>query len=144
MKKILLVCIAILASISTAFAYKIGDIIEVAGAKGVVFEITSDGQHGKVISVTDGECNWEAAKQWCVSYGKGWRMPSKDELSKIKDAPYRINNSLEEKGYAIMMFSYLSSTEAGSGHALYVDIFSGDIDYDAKSKNHYVRAVCSF
>ena len=64
--------------------------------------------------------------------------------SKIKDAPARINLALEEKGYAIMMFSHWSSTEAGSGHALYVDIFSGDIDYDAKSNNHHVRAVCSF
>lgn len=43
----------------TGDTYRIGDIIRINGAEGVVFEVTDGGKHGKVISVREAEnLNW--------------------------------------------------------------------------------------
>ena len=47
MKRLLLTCAALIMFTATAFAYKVGDIIMVGGEMGVVFVVTTDGQHGK-------------------------------------------------------------------------------------------------
>lgn len=148
MKRFLLTCVALLAFTTTAFAYKVGDIIMVGGEMGIVYAVTSDGQHGKAVSVMQGEGKWEAAKQWCAQYGIGWRLPSKDELVVISRKSDVLNPILRANGYTAMssMTAYCcwSSTEYDSNYAWIVgmnDSSTGNLD---KSANVYVRAVSAF
>ena len=81
MKKIfILICTLFIAANVSAQTRKVGDIIMVNGELGVVFAVTTDGQHGKAMSVSETECNWDKAKKWCADLGGGWRLPTKDEL----------------------------------------------------------------
>lgn len=101
MKKILIViCILF----STAFASaqqtrNVGDIMMVNGEFGVVFAVTTDGQHGKVLCVTSSKCSWGNAKSWCLQVGNKWRLPTKDELRIIYHRKNLLDTSLEAAGY---------------------------------------------
>lgn len=144
MKRFLLTCVALLAFTTTAFAYKVGDIIMVGGEMGIVYAVTSDGQHGKVVSVTRGQCSWEAAKQWCAQYGRGWRLPSKDELVVISRKRDVLNPILEANGYTALSGWHWSSTESNEFCAWYVNMYSGNTYGSSKNDYIYVRAVSAF
>ena len=95
MKRLLLTCAALIIFTATAFAYKVGDIIMVGGEMGVVFAVTTDGQHGKAMSISQTTCSWERAKTWCAQYGRGWRLPKIDELKIIhnkKNSSFCVRN----------------------------------------------------
>ena len=49
---------------SVVTAYKIGDIYDVGGKQGVVFEVTPDGKHGKIVSLDEKKFRWCSAKQY--------------------------------------------------------------------------------
>lgn len=145
MQRFLLTCVALLAFTTTAFAYKVGDIIMVGGEMGIVYAVTSDGQHGKVVSVTQGQCSWEAAKQWCVQYGRGWRLPSKDELVVISRKRDVLNPILEANGYTDLYGGWhWSSTESNEFFAWYVSMRNGSTYDTSKNDYLYVRAVSAF
>lgn len=145
MKRFLLTCVALLAFTTTAFAYKVGDIIMVGGEKGIVYAVTSDGQHGKVVSVTQGEaCKWEEAKQWCAQYGRGWRLPSKDELVVICKKSDVLNPILKANGYNALSGWCWSSTEYDSDRAWGVGMHVGYTGHFNKYNDNYVRAVSAF
>jgi len=144
MKRFLLTCIALLAFTTTAFAYKVGDIIMVGGEMGIVYTVTSDGQHGKVMSVMQGEGTWEVAKHWCAQYGSGWRLPSKDELLVIYRKKDVLNPILKANGYNALSGWCWSSTEVNSYRAWDVDLYDGYTFNYRKSFSHYVRAVSAF
>ena len=121
MKKFLLICVALLTFTTTAFAYKIGDIIVVGGEMGIVYAVTTDGQHGKVVSVTNsGHGNWDRANQWCAQYGKGWRMPSSSELNVIYKKREILNPILEENGFRPFVNYCWSSTENDDPNLIWV------------------------
>lgn len=93
-------------TVKNAKTYKIGDIVEFGGEKGIVFWLTEDETGGKAVSFKetvgllwstsdfncnansedDGEANTEKIKQvglnyhpaakWCVDLGDGWYMPA--------------------------------------------------------------------
>ena len=145
MKRFLLTCVALLAFTTTAFAYKVGDIIMVGGEMGIVYAVTSDGQHGKVVSVTQGQCSWEAAKQWCAQYGRGWRLPSKDELVVISRKKFDLSPILNANGYTALSGWCWSSTEYDSDRAWGVRMGDEDASRSTTSNfNFYVRAVSAF
>lgn len=144
MKRILLTCAALIIFTATAFAYKVGDIIMVGGEMGVVFAVTTDGQHGKAMSVSQTECNWEQAKAWCTQYGRGWRLPKKDELKIIYSKNETLNSALTANGYKVLDTWYWSSEEYDSNHAWYVYMFDGETTFGYKSLNFFVRAVSAF
>lgn len=145
MKRFLLTCVALLAFTTTAFAYKVGDIIVVGGEMGIVYAVTSDGWHGKVVSVTrGGECNWEAAKQWCAQYGRGWRLPSKEELLVIYRKKGVLDPILRANGYTELSGWHWSSTEWSSNSAWSVNMYYGDTSGGSKDYYYYVLAVSAF
>ena len=144
MKRFLLTCVALLAFTTTAFAYKVGDIIMVDGAMGIVYAVTSDGQHGKAVSVMEGHGTWEAAKQWCAQYGRDWRLPSKDELLVIYRKKGVLNPILRANGYTQLSDWCWSSTEYDTKRAWYVYINHGYTSIDLKYSRNYVRAVSAF
>jgi len=77
--------------------------------------------------------NWDDAKRVCESLGKGWRLPTKDELNLI----YKNKNIIGNYSN-----SYWGSDEYDSDHAWSKGFFNGFRDgYFDKSNLIYVRAV---
>lgn len=145
MKRLLLTCAALIIFTATAFAYKVGDIIMVGGEMGVVFAVTTDGQHGKVMSVSQTKCSWEQAKAWCAQYGRGWRLPKIDELKVIYNKKEALNSALSANGYEVVSGGYWSSEEYGSDYAWGVGMRIGSPDHvDKNSYTFSVRAVSAF
>ena len=64
---------------------KIGDIYEANGKRGVVFAVSKDGKHGRILSLEQTKCKWDEAKQWCSELGEGWRLPTAKELKMISE-----------------------------------------------------------
>ena len=137
MKRILLTCAALIIFTATAFAYKVGDIIMVGGEMGVVFVVTTDGQHGKAMSVSQTKCNWVQAKTWCTQYGRGWRLPKIDELKVISNKKVALNSALTANGYEVLSGYYWSSEEEWR-------VFIGDGNDNYNYDTTYVRAVSAF
>ena len=70
--------------VSQTKIWKVGDIYNVNGIKGIVFVVSSNGQHGRIVSLDElNKVSWYSAKQWCESYGEGWRLPTLQELELI-------------------------------------------------------------
>ena len=78
--------------------YKIGDVVMVDGELGVVFAVTTDGQHGKVVSVPETICGFDKAAAWCSNLGSSWRLPTRDELRIMHMHRKVINSSLSKNG----------------------------------------------
>jgi hypothetical protein len=151
MKRFLIVCVALLAFTATAFAYRVGDVITVRGAKGVVFAVSSDGQHGKVVSVFEAGRDWKQAKAWCSKYGQGWRLPNKKEMMLIYKKIAILNQSLSAYGYSTLGYDrdYWALGESGSNDAWLVGGLSGGVageasDLDMCWDGFRVRAVTVF
>ena len=76
--------------------YMVGDVIK-KSLTGVVFEST--GYKAKLISMSGPSdyLHWNEANQWCKSYG--WRMPTKEEMSKVLKVQSSINIVFNEYQY---------------------------------------------
>lgn len=83
MKK-LLIFIGVLFAVSTLSAqtYKVGDIYDVDGKKGVVFEVSEDGKHGKIIAdgMVSEKMTWDKAMEYGRQLKDGWYIPSYEEM----------------------------------------------------------------
>lgn len=125
---------------------RVGDIVVVAGEMGVVFAVTSDGRHGKVMSVADTKNNWGNAKKWCSQYGNGWRLPTKDELRIMYRNKRTINSALEDGGYTELRANYHWSSESKDNYSAWtVGLHDGIARNSSKvGINHCVRAVAVF
>ena len=149
MKRLLLTCAALIIFTATAFAYKVGDIIMVGGEMGVVFAVTTDGQHGKAMSISQTTCSWERAKTWCAQYGRGWRLPKIDELKVISNKKATLNSVLSANGYEKLVDDqlghYWSSEECELGRARHVRVYDGSTGTEPKYNDSFlVRAVSAF
>ncbi|MBE6310991.1 MAG: TIR domain-containing protein [Bacteroidales bacterium] len=77
--------------------YKVGDLYDENGKKGVVFEISADGKHGKIVSLIEGaEMEWRsydgyANIQWGLDFnsgeGCGDRQNGYVNMQKIQEIP---------------------------------------------------------
>ena len=124
---------------------RVGDVIMVNGELGVVFDVTANGRHGKVMSVSETKCNWNDAKDWCVSFGPAWRLPTKDELKEIYRNKDAINSVLSANDYTTLMDTlYWSSGIISESFVWYVSMRDGYTYNGCKSFNGYVRAVSAF
>jgi hypothetical protein len=83
--KIMLLCALFAFSLSSiAQDIKIGDVIQINGEVGVVFAISKDGMHGRLLSLEEsGGLTWNSAEEWCSELGEGWRLPTLRELKMI-------------------------------------------------------------
>lgn len=159
MKKLLILVCALFALSATSFAQKkwqIGDIYDVDGTKGIVFAVTEDGAHGRILSFDQLiDCSWDEAKQWCSELGEGWRLPTVQELHIIgiirKDLVF--NQALLFAGAQPILWGeyyYWSGKEYDSEKAWMVVMFEGGYDYPGKKSDDYsndgdlARAVFAF
>jgi hypothetical protein len=133
--------------------YSIGDLVNIGGADGIVFSVTAGGYHGKAMSVSQRRGEWYEANAWCKQYGKGWGLPSSDELMMIYKEVNTLNSSLQAKGYTLLSDTYYWSSEKTSrvvnGYVSYkyrnaVLIFVGYSRNKETDENCNMRAVISF
>ena len=128
--------------------YKIGDYYDNNNRQGVVFAVTPDGKHGKMVSINQasGEKSWSGAKSWCSSLGGGWRLPTKEELLVIYRNKGVLNAVLIAMGDKISDSWHWSSSEHSNSDdcAWIVLMYDGDTLNDLKYRNNYVRAVSAF
>ena len=130
---------------STYKTYKVGDYYDAEGKQGVVFAVTSDGRHGKIVSLTDlGQMSWDAAEAKCHSLGASWRLPTQDELLAIYKIKSVIDSTLSAVGDRIDTQYYWSSIIYDSSRAWRVSMYDGNTYNGLKDRNYYVRAVSAF
>lgn len=123
--------------------YKVGDLYKENGKKGVVFAVSSDGKHGKIISLykSSSPQTWGDAKSWCNRQGYGWYLPTKAELMLAFQERDILNRTLSAIGDELNE-KYWSSTESNQQRAWFV-YANGSYDC-AKRFTNYVRAVYAF
>lgn len=130
--------------------WKVGDYYDVDGKQGVVFVVTSGGEHGKIVCLRElGRISWDTAKSKCAELGTGWYLPSKDELESMYKAKSKITPTLLAVGDPLEAGIYWSSTEYDktlydNAFAWFVDMRDGDTYRNFKDLGNYVRAVSTF
>lgn len=143
----LLVALFALFATMTASAqqpWKVGDYYDVDGKQGVVFDVTPDGQHGKIVCLRDlGNGSWNIAKSWCAKLGTGWYLPSIDELESMYKVKSEINPTLLAVGDPLES-SYWSSTAYGSYSSWIFFMRYGSTSYNRDYTSYCVRAVSAF
>ena len=125
--------------------YKVGDYYDANGKQGVVFVVTPDGKHGKIVGLNNlGRMKWDDAIAACRNLGNGWRLPSKEELLAIYKVKSTLNSTLAAVGDELPSVSHWSSTEYNSDCAWFVYMNAGRTYDGSKNDNRYVRAVSAF
>ncbi len=131
-----------------ARTWKIGDIYDVNGVKGVVFILSADRQHGTLLSFTQTYDDWDDAEAWCASLGEGWTLPSRDELKYLNLAFNKISEVLEREGYEWLQRGEYWTRECYDGYtagATYVsDRSINHHTYNKYNTQCRVRAVRKF
>lgn len=89
--------------------------------------------NGLEVSNNLGWMTWHEAVEFCKKLGKGWRLPTKDELN------FLYENKEEIGGFAVNY--YWSSTEDDVNGAWLQNFYSGSQVNLSKNINGYVRAV---
>lgn len=125
-------------------SYSIGDVfVDYNGNKGVVFEISDNGLHGKAVSMSETASQWHAE----LSQDK-WVVPNVDELKTLVSNRKSLNNKLLLEGGSPLKESkdYWTSTEMGEHSATTVGLFNGQIESSIlpKSEKCCVRLVKYF
>lgn len=126
--------------------YKIGEIYDKDGMKGVVFSVDTNeeyGKHGKIIALHDAfkKMQWNNAISYCKELNYNWRLPSKNELLEIYANKHIINKALSSP---LQNDWYWSADEINLYEALRVSIYGGGVyEYD-KTLYNYVRAIANF
>ena len=99
--------------------YNVGDIVEAAGQKGVVFSI----ENGvKAVSVAELNLNgktWQNAIDWATELGEGWSLASMEDLNAIYDLRCELNDVLEADNAENALF------------------WEGDVYYQKNGQNFY-------
>ena len=80
--------------------------------------------------------NWKDAKAACAKLGKGWRLPTKDELNLLYINKDKIGGFANDY--------YWSSAGYNNGDAWLQDFNNGGQFYSNKYSRYYVRAVRAF
>ena len=124
---------------------RVGDIIMVDGEFGVVFAVTTDGKHGKAMSISETKCDWNSAKKWCTKLSYSWKLPTKDELLVVYRKKSAVDSALSGNGYTTLSKGwYWASESNGEVCAWRVGMGSGGTSSNSKDNYGYVRAVCIF
>lgn len=150
MKKLLTLLVALLAIVNlSAQNYKVGDYYDVEGKKGVVFEVSEDGRHGKIIALTqpEGIMPWAKAMEWGNQLKDGWYIPSHKELMALLSVHEEVNEKLQEVGEKLRMHPshfYWSTTEFNRDCVWIVCMLTGSTGGSYKKNPFNVRAVSKF
>lgn len=131
---------------TNAPTYKVGDHYNVNGLQGVVFEVSDNGRHGKIVGLKQERLQWSPAFQWCKRNGISWYLPSRDELSSLQKVKNKVNVTLRNIGGQPIQEAalYWTSTGVDASRAWLVDMGSNNYQVYNKLYPLYVRAVTTF
>ena len=73
----------------TSAPYKVGDLYNENGKQGVVFEVTADGRHGKIVSLDEAQLAWDLRIKW--KDGLGYINGHKTEAYSYSDGKANTN-----------------------------------------------------
>lgn len=144
--------------------FAIGDTYSINGKKGIVFYITDNGIHGKIVSTDETQCQWSTeyiitgatdkndgmANMKTIQKISGWRekYPAFAWCADKGDGWYlpAINEleAIYDLGILISTNYYLSSTEYSTIDAMVMYMYNGNTRNYRKPGDHYVRAVSAF
>ena len=148
--------------------YKVGDKYSRKGKEGIVFYVTDNGLHGKIVSEDETECKWSTeeittgakdendgmANMKKIQSISGWheKYPAFAWCADKGDGWYlpalnELKTLCESKAVELKQYHYCSSTEYdywGAWGAWYVSMDGGYTTNDLKYYNYYVRAVSAF
>lgn len=150
MKKLILLIGALFAfSNISAQTYKVGDLYDVDGKKGVVFEVSADGQHGKIIAHTEPQCvmTWSKAMEWNKQLTDGWYLPTREEWLKVFEVRDIVAPVVEATGDKLIIGSnsfYWSTDEFGVDFAWIVSLQYASNGGSYKGNGFNVRAISAF
>ena len=115
--------------------YELGDILP---GDGIVFHVDASGQHGLAAQPKDEtkEATWNEAQRLASAHGRGWRLPTKDELALLYEQKDVVG------GFASS--NYWSSTEFVSSYAWFQIFSNGIQSTNLKFNTLPVRAVRAF
>ena len=142
MKKLLILSVALLATFNlSAQTYKVGDIYDVNGKKGVVFEVSEDGKHGKIVSedIVSEKMTWDKAMEWCKQLKDGWYAPSLEEMNAI----LKVCDELSAKMPKSRSF-YWTTTEYNKDCAWFGAIRGGSRGALYKGNKFYAKPISKF
>jgi hypothetical protein len=150
MRRVIILLFAVFAvSALSAQSYKVGDLYDVDGKQGVVFEVSEDGNHGTIIALTqpEGIMTWYKAMEYGAQLRDGWYIPSHKELLVLLEARDVVNEKLQEVGQKLTMHSsyfYWSTTEFDKDCVWIVCMMTGSSGGSYKMNPFNVRAVAKF
>ena len=162
--------------------YRIGQYYDDGYRKGIVFELSEGGRHGKIVNLNGSMCCWAArgaansitgsrssidgewnmvcmkrypgwqnkypAFAFCDSLGRGWYLPSSEELKQLHANIDAVNRGLASVNAEQLQGILWSSTEyknpAYGNRAWYIYINNGKLNTNDKSYSYSVRAVSRF
>lgn len=144
-------------------SFKIGDRYSQDGKEGIIFVVSDDGQHGKIVSIDETKCFWST--KWeetgasdendgmknlrMIQAIEGWheKYPAFAWCAdKGKGWYLPALNELKvlfESGVLVLNW-YWSSTECSYNYAWFVSVYDGGTHSYNKYSNSYVRAVSVF
>lgn len=147
------------------YCYSIGEKYSQNGKEGIVFYITDNGMHGKIVSEDETECDWS------TGYGSTGATDENDGMANMKKiqaisgwhekypafawcadkgdgwylpAVNELKTLYESKVVELKSDWYCSSTEDDNVHMRGVDMSNGGASNLYKFFNSYVRAVSAF
>ena len=153
---------------------EVGDLIEVNGGIGVVFNVSNESF--KIISIEETTAKWGPknyttnaanydngaenmatiksidsslsnypAFKWCDEYGTDWYLPSIHELNAISKIRSTINSTLNANNCTTLGTGYYWSSTEYSGNYAFCTNFSSGYNYnESKSYTYNVRAILAF
>lgn len=162
-----------MAPITPAKTYKIGDLYDENGKQGVVFEVSADGEHGKIVSFNEIELTWanDDFDSWREKIGASSETNGAVNMAVVQRIPnwrekypaFAWCADLGEGWYLpaidelkviydignILKYEsdwYWSSTECKASKSCAWGVYMGvrDTDYSSKRNDNYVRAVSAF
>lgn len=123
--------------------YKIGDLYERGGLKGMVYRVEKGGQHGWAISFHQlADISWNGAKSWCE--GKGWRLPTLEEIKFLYSIKKAVNTLFSYRGGTPLDKIYWTSTAYGGGLMYTCSFQTGICNNGSKDNKRAVFAVYKF
>ncbi|MBE6210582.1 MAG: DUF1566 domain-containing protein [Rikenellaceae bacterium] len=104
---------------------------------GVVFSLSSDGRHGKIVYATGITDSYYDAGDWKPS-GGGWRLPSINELKAIYRYKQTINATFSEKGISRLESSrYWSGSASGNRKVWRINMADGYVSDNNNLNDYY-------
>ena len=107
--------------------------------KGVIFYAADT---VKIVSIDETSATWSSGKSWCANKGTDWHMPTKDELTVIRNKKSTLNTTLSSiGGTQFGTSSYWTSTYSSSDYYYQLNFSSGSWNSSRSSYVYEVRAV---